>query len=123
MVAADVPVPDMIGDDIFKDGRVVGMMELVGHLRKSPSRKKRLNMTIELFTLNRAKPRSVKQFPKCSKSWGIQSEHNNAKRVPYDIGCMKSLRKLPDRVTAKFMDMMTRYMSDPSASGAESGDS
>lgn len=42
---------------------------------------------------------------------------NNAKRVSYDIGCMKSLRKLPDRVTAKFMDMMTRYMSDPSASG------
>ena len=41
---------------------------------------------------------------------------NNAKRVSYDIGCMKSLRKLPDRVTAKFMDMMTRYMSDASAS-------
>ena len=42
---------------------------------------------------------------------------NNAKRVSYDIGCMKSLRKLPDRVTAKFMDMMTRYMSDPSTKG------
>ena len=42
---------------------------------------------------------------------------NYAKRVSYDIGCMKSLKKLPDRVTAKFMDMMTRYMSDPSASG------
>ena len=40
-----------------------------------------------------------------------------AKRISYDIGCMKSLRKLPDRVTAKFMDMMTRYMSDPSAGG------
>lgn len=42
---------------------------------------------------------------------------NNAKRVSYDIGCMKSLRKLPDRITAKFMDMMTRYMSDPSTKG------
>lgn len=27
MVAADVPAPDMIGDDILKDGRVIGMME------------------------------------------------------------------------------------------------
>ncbi len=26
-------------------------------------------------------------------------------RVSYDIGCMKSLRKLPDRVALKFMDM------------------
>jgi superfamily I DNA/RNA helicase len=40
-----------------------------------------------------------------------------AKRVSYDVGCMKSLRRLPDRVTAKFLDMMTRYMSDPSANG------
>ena len=39
------------------------------------------------------------------------------KRVSYDIGCMKSLRKLPDRVAIKFMDLMTRYMSDPSANG------
>ncbi|MEQ8515064.1 MAG: UvrD-helicase domain-containing protein, partial [Chromatocurvus sp.] len=39
------------------------------------------------------------------------------KRVSYDIGCMKSLKKLPDKVTARFMDMMTRYMSDPSAAG------
>ena len=39
------------------------------------------------------------------------------KRVSYDIGCMKSLRKLPDKVTLKFMDMMTRYMSDPSGNG------
>lgn len=40
-----------------------------------------------------------------------------AMRVSYDIGCMKSLRKLPDRVTTKFMDMMTRYMSDPGSNG------
>jgi superfamily I DNA/RNA helicase len=40
-----------------------------------------------------------------------------AMRVSYDVGCLKSLRKLPDRVTAKFMEMMTRYMSDPSANG------
>ncbi len=40
-----------------------------------------------------------------------------AMRVSYDVGCMKSLRKLPDRVTAKFMEMMTRYMSDPSSNG------
>ena len=39
------------------------------------------------------------------------------KRVSYDIGCMKSLRKLPDRVAIKFMDMMTRYMSEPSGTG------
>jgi superfamily I DNA/RNA helicase len=39
------------------------------------------------------------------------------KRVSYDIGCMKSLRKLPDRVALKFMDLMTKYMSDPTANG------
>jgi superfamily I DNA/RNA helicase len=39
------------------------------------------------------------------------------KRISYDIGCMKSLRKLPDRVSLKFMDLMTRYMFDPSANG------
>ena len=26
-----------------------------------------------------------------------------AKRVSYDIGCMKSLRKLPDKVSLRFM--------------------
>ena len=40
-----------------------------------------------------------------------------SKRVSYDIGCMKSLRKLPDRVSLRFMDLMTKYMSDPSANG------
>jgi hypothetical protein len=39
------------------------------------------------------------------------------KRVSYDIGCMKSLRKLPDKVAIRFMDMMTRYMSDPPGNG------
>ena len=40
-----------------------------------------------------------------------------SKRVSYDIGCMKSLRKLPDKVSIKFMDLMARYMSDPSGNG------
>lgn len=40
-----------------------------------------------------------------------------AKRVSYDIGCMKSLRKLPDKVAIRFMDMMTKYMSDPASKG------
>ncbi|HWL55739.1 MAG TPA: UvrD-helicase domain-containing protein [Paracoccus sp. (in: a-proteobacteria)] len=43
--------------------------------------------------------------------------HTMNKRVSYDIGCMKSLRKLPDRVALRFMDLMTKYMSDPSANG------
>ena len=30
---------------------------------------------------------------------------------------MKSLRKLPDKVAIRFMDMMTRYMTDPSGNG------
>ena len=41
----------------------------------------------------------------------------NEPRVYYDVGCMKSLNKLPDRVKVKFLDMMTRYMSDPSLNG------
>ena len=39
------------------------------------------------------------------------------KRVSYDVGCMKSLKKLPDKVTVRFMDMMTRYMAAPAAHG------
>ncbi|MBX2831458.1 MAG: UvrD-helicase domain-containing protein [Rhodospirillales bacterium] len=42
---------------------------------------------------------------------------STTKRVSYDIGCMKSLRKLPDKVIIRFMDMMTRYMTDPSGNG------
>jgi superfamily I DNA/RNA helicase len=38
-------------------------------------------------------------------------------RVSYDLGCLRSLKRLPDRVSAKFLDMMTRFMSDPSAHG------
>jgi superfamily I DNA/RNA helicase len=38
-------------------------------------------------------------------------------RVSYDLGCVTSLRKLPDRVAAKFMDMMMKFMSDPTAHG------
>ncbi len=41
----------------------------------------------------------------------------NEPRVYYDVGCMKSLNKLPDRVKVKFLDMMSRYMSDPSSNG------
>jgi superfamily I DNA/RNA helicase len=39
------------------------------------------------------------------------------KRVSYDLGCLRSLKKLPDRVSAKFLEMMTRYMCDPSGNG------
>ncbi|HAB38926.1 MAG TPA: DNA helicase [Rhodobacteraceae bacterium] len=42
---------------------------------------------------------------------------SHAKRVSYDMGCMRSLKKLPDRVSAKFLEMMTRYMSNPSGNG------
>jgi superfamily I DNA/RNA helicase len=38
-------------------------------------------------------------------------------RVSYDLGCLTSVRKLPDRVAAKFMDMMMKFMSDPTAHG------
>ena len=40
-----------------------------------------------------------------------------ATRVSYDVGCLTSLRKLPDRIGAKFMDMMIKFMNDPSAGG------
>ncbi|MCL2713894.1 MAG: AAA family ATPase [Alphaproteobacteria bacterium] len=38
-------------------------------------------------------------------------------RISYDTGCLRSLKKLPDRVSAKFHEMMMRFMSDPSANG------
>ncbi len=41
----------------------------------------------------------------------------SAKRPSYDVGCMKSLKKLPDKVSVRFLDMMTRYMTDPSSKG------
>jgi hypothetical protein len=39
------------------------------------------------------------------------------KRVSYDLGCLRSLKKLPDRISAKFLEMMTRYMCNPSGNG------
>jgi len=39
------------------------------------------------------------------------------KRVSYDQGCLKSLRKLPDSVSGKFLDLMSRYMDNPAGNG------
>ena len=41
----------------------------------------------------------------------------SAKRVSYDQGCLKSVRKLPDHVSGKFLDVMSRYMDNPSGNG------
>ena len=40
-----------------------------------------------------------------------------AKQVSYDIGCKKSLDKLPQQVTIGFLNLIGRYMADPSANG------
>ena len=40
-----------------------------------------------------------------------------AKRVSYDQGCLKSVRKLPDYVSGKFLDLMARYMDNPASNG------
>lgn len=40
-----------------------------------------------------------------------------AKRVSYDHGCLKSVRKLPDFVSGKFLDLMSRYMDNPASNG------
>lgn len=42
---------------------------------------------------------------------------NLGKRVSYDQGCLKSVRKLPDYVSGKFLDLMSRYMDNPSSNG------
>ena len=39
------------------------------------------------------------------------------KRVSYDQGCLKSVRKLPDYVSGKFLDLMSRYMENPASNG------
>lgn len=39
------------------------------------------------------------------------------KRVSYDQGCLKAVRKLPDYVSGKFLDVMSRYMDNPAANG------
>ena len=38
-------------------------------------------------------------------------------RVSYDQGCLKAVRKLPDYVSGKFLDVMSRYMDNPAANG------
>lgn len=38
-------------------------------------------------------------------------------RVSYDIGCMRSLKKLPPKASMGFLDMMAKVMSDPSRNG------
>jgi superfamily I DNA/RNA helicase len=39
------------------------------------------------------------------------------KQVSYDTACYKSVRKLPDYVSSKFLDLMYRYWDNPSANG------
>jgi superfamily I DNA/RNA helicase len=39
------------------------------------------------------------------------------KRVSYDQGCLKAVRKLPDYVSGKFLDLMSRYMDNPASNG------
>jgi superfamily I DNA/RNA helicase len=39
------------------------------------------------------------------------------KRISYDQGCLKSVRKLPDNVSGKFLDVMSRYMDNPAGNG------
>ena len=39
------------------------------------------------------------------------------KRVSYDQACLKSVRKLPDSVSGKFLDVMSRYMDNPAGNG------
>ena len=39
------------------------------------------------------------------------------KQVSYDTACYKSVRKLPDNVSSKFLDLMYRYWDNPSANG------
>ena len=39
------------------------------------------------------------------------------KRVSYDQGCLKSVRKLPDYVSGKFLDVVSRYMDNPATNG------
>ncbi len=38
-------------------------------------------------------------------------------RVSYDVGCMRSLKKLPAKITVSFLEMMVKVMSDPSRKG------
>ncbi|GAB5499053.1 MAG: ATP-dependent helicase [Pseudohongiellaceae bacterium] len=40
-----------------------------------------------------------------------------AKSVSYDQGCLRSVRKLPDYVSGKFLDLMARYMDNPASNG------
>lgn len=40
-----------------------------------------------------------------------------ALRISYDRACLESIRELPDRVAAKFMDMLLKFMNAPSANG------
>ena len=39
------------------------------------------------------------------------------KQVSYDTACYKSVRKLPDNVSSKFLDLMYRYGDNPAANG------
>jgi superfamily I DNA/RNA helicase len=41
----------------------------------------------------------------------------NSLRVSYDIGCMRSVKKLPPKTAMAFLDMMAKVMSDPSRHG------
>lgn len=44
------------------------------------------------------------------------TESNNL-RISYDLGCLRSLKKLPPKVTDSFLTMLTKVMGDPSRNG------
>jgi hypothetical protein len=39
-------------------------------------------------------------------------------RVSYDVGCIRSLKKLPPKISNGFLEMMARLMTDPARAGA-----
>lgn len=39
-------------------------------------------------------------------------------RVSYDVGCIRSLKKLPPKISNGFLEMMARLMTDPTRAGA-----
>ena len=119
MVAADVPAPDMIGDDILKDGRVVGMMEFGWSSEKVAVAEEEIpNTDYRIIHFEPGQTSVGETISKMLKELGVPNHERQQRKTSVLRHRMHEiLRKLPDRVTAKFMDMMTRYMSDPSASG------
>ena len=112
LIAAGVSVPDSIGE-LTNGSRIIGCAEL-GWSKQNvwvTDDDTLLQENLIFWDLTTANiPAVVAEIiTRLERERGITHEYKFGKRVSYDQGCLKSVRKLPDYVSGKFLDLIPVY--------------